>query len=55
MFLSLDILAVLPTGYGESLIVCLLLALLFAKTKGVPKTAEKITSIIVVVSPLNLL
>lgn len=55
IFLNLDILAVLPTGYGKSLIFCLLPALLYAKTKGVPKTAEKITSIIVVVSPLNAL
>ena len=57
IFLNLDILVVLPTGYGKSLIFYLLPALLYAKKHGVPKRKEQvnISSIIVVVSPLNAL
>ena len=57
IFLNLDILVVLPTGYGKSLIFYLLPALLYAKKHGVPKRREQvnISSIIVVVSPLNAL
>ena len=56
VFLNLDILAVLPTGYGKSLIFYLLPALLYAKKHGVPKLSEvMITSIMLVVSPLNTL
>ncbi|XP_028414051.1 uncharacterized protein LOC114537113 [Dendronephthya gigantea] len=54
-FLNLDILVVLPTGYGKSLIFYLLPALLYAKKHGVSKSEINITSIIVVVSPLNAL
>ena len=57
IFLNLDILVVLPTGYGKSLIFYLLPALLYAKKHGVPKRKEQvnISSVIVVVSPLNAL
>lgn len=55
VFLNLDILAVLPTGYGKSLIFYLLPALLYAKKHGVSKSKVNISSIIVVVSPLNAL
>ena len=57
IFLNLDILTVLPTGYRKSLIFYLLPALLYAKKHGVPKRKEQvnISSIIVVVSPLNAL
>ena len=54
IFLNLDILAILPTGYGKSLIFCLLPALLFAKKNGV-KCIGNIASIVIVVSPLNAL
>jgi ATP-dependent DNA helicase RecQ len=54
VFLNLDILAILPTGYGKSLIFCLLPALLFAKKNGVKFTGN-ISSIVIVVSPLNVL
>ena len=50
VFLNLDVLAVLPTGYGKSLIFNFLPALLYAKKHGVD---VNISSIIVVVSPLN--
>ena len=56
IFLGLDILAILPTGYGKSLIFCLIPALLFAKKNGVKMSAGKrIASIVMVVSPLNAL
>ena len=55
VFLNFDILAVLPTGYGKSLIFYLLPALLYAKKHGVSKSKVKISSIIVVVSLLNVL
>ena len=55
LFLNKDVLAVLPTGFGKSLIFHLLPALLYAKKYGVPKDTENISSIIVVVSPLNAL
>ena len=35
IFLDMDILATLPTGYGKSLIFCLIPALIFAKKNGV--------------------
>jgi hypothetical protein len=35
IFWNLDILAILPTGYGKSLNFCLIPALLFAKKNGV--------------------
>jgi ATP-dependent DNA helicase RecQ len=54
IFLNLDILAILPTGYGKSLIFCLIPALLFAKKNGV-KFSGSISSIVIVVSPLNAL
>ena len=50
IFLNLDVLAVLPTGYGKSLIFHFLPALLYAKKHGVN---VNISLIIVVVSPLN--
>ena len=52
-FLNLDVLAVLPTRYGKTLIFCLLPALLFAKKNGTKFT--NFSSIIIVVSPLNAL
>ena len=56
IFLNLDILAILPTGYGKSLIFCLIPALLFAKKNGVEmSTGKSISSIVIVVSPLNAL
>ena len=55
IFANLDVLAVLPTGYGKSLIFCLLPALLFAKKNGWKCPFTKISSIIIVVSPLNAL
>ena len=55
VFLNLDILAVLPTGYGKSLVFYLLPALLYAKKHDVSKSKVNITSIILVVSPLNAL
>ncbi|XP_028418072.1 uncharacterized protein LOC114542893 [Dendronephthya gigantea] len=55
VFFNSDVLAVLPTGYGKSLIFYLLPALLFAAKNGVAKYTEHIDSIIVVVSPLNAL
>ena len=55
MFLNSDVLAVLPTGYGKSLIFYLLPALLFAAKNGVANCAEHITTIVLVVSPLNAL
>ena len=54
IFLNSDILAVLPTGYGKSLIFCLMPALMVAKKNGV-KCARSISSIVIVVSPLNAL
>ena len=44
-----------PTGFGKSLIFHLLPALLYAKKNGFSKGLENILSIIVVVSPLNVL
>ena len=55
VFFNSDVLAVLPTGYGKSLIFYLLPALLFAAKNGVAKCTEHIDSITVVVSPLNAL
>ena len=55
LFLNSDVLAVLPTGFGKSLIFHLLPALLDAKKNGFSKGSENISSIIVVVSPLNAL
>lgn len=54
IFLNLDILATLPTGYGKSLIFCLIPALIFAKKNGV-KCSRRISTIVIVVSPLNAL
>ena len=54
IFLNLDILAILPTGYGKSLIFCLIPALIFAKKNGV-KCTGSVSSIVIVVSPLNAL
>lgn len=54
VFLNTDTIAILPTGYGKSLIFCLLPALLFAKKNGV-KSNSNISSIVIVVSPLNAL
>ena len=55
IFANLEVLAVLPTGYGKSLIFCLLPALLFAKKNGVKCPFTKISSIIIVVSPYVLI
>ncbi|XP_028404836.1 uncharacterized protein LOC114527409 [Dendronephthya gigantea] len=55
IFLNLDIIAILPTGYGKSLIFCLIPALLFAKKNGVKCPGGSISSIVIVVSPLNAL
>ena len=54
IFLNLDILAILPTGYGKSLIFCLIPALIFAKKNGV-KCTGSVSSIVIVVLPLNAL
>lgn len=54
IFLNLDVLAILPTGYGKSLVFHLLPALLFAKKYGILRNTA-ITSVIIVVSPLNAL
>ena len=54
IFLNSDTMAILPTGYGKSLIFCLLPALLFAKKNGV-RNGGNISSIVIVVSPLNAL
>jgi ATP-dependent DNA helicase RecQ len=53
VFLNSDVLAVLPTGYGKTLIFCLLPALLFAKKNGTQ--FGNLSSIVIVVSPLNAL
>ena len=55
IFANLEVLAVLPTGYGKSLIFCLLPALMFAKKNGVKCPFTKISSIIIVVSPYALI
>ena len=55
LFLNSDVLAVLPTGFGKSLIFHLLPALFYAKKNGFSKGLVNISSIIVVVSPLNAL
>ena len=54
VFLNTDVLAVLPTGFGKSLIFCLIPALLFAKKFGVQNDGD-ISSIVIVISPLNAL
>ena len=54
IFANLDVLAVLPTGYGKSLIFCLL-ALLFAKKNGVKCPFTKISSIVIAVLPIHVL
>ena len=53
VFLNLDVLAILLTGYGKSLIFHLLPALLYSKKHSASKFNVNISSIIVVVSPLN--
>ena len=55
LFLNADVLAVLPTAFGKSLIFHLLPALLYAKKNGPSKETENISSIVIVVSPLNAL
>ena len=55
VFFNADILAVLPTGYGKSLIFYLLPALLFVAKNDVANCTEHIDAIILVVSPLNAL
>ena len=55
LFLNKDVLAVLSTGFRKLLNFQLLPALLYAKKYGVPKYTENISSIIVVVSLLNVL
>jgi superfamily II DNA or RNA helicase len=55
LYLNSDVLAVLPTGFGKSLIFHLLPALLYAKKDGISKGPTNILSIVVVVSPLNAL
>jgi ATP-dependent DNA helicase RecQ len=55
LYLNSDVLAVLPTGFGKSLIFHLLPALLYAKKNGISKGPTNILSIVVVVSPLNAL
>lgn len=54
VFLNLDILAILPTGYGKWLIYCLIPALLFTKKNGAKCTGD-ISSIVIIVLPLNAL
>ena len=54
IFLNMDILATLPTGYGKSLNFCLIPALIFAKKNGV-KCSRRISTIVIVISPLNAL
>jgi superfamily II DNA helicase RecQ len=58
MFLQSDVMCVLPTGYGKSLIFHLLPSLLFAKFNLRVKdqrglSATSVDSIVIVVSPLN--
>ena len=59
MFLGVDTLAVLPTGYGKSLIYQLLPLMLFAKKILEENPAQRldyindITSVLLVISPLN--
>ena len=58
MYLQSDVMCVLPTGYGKSLIFHLLPLLLFAKFKLQGKvqrgfSATLVDSIVIVVSPLN--
>ncbi len=63
IFFNCDVLCVLPTGYGESLIFHLVLALLFAKAKYLIDRGlclwnldmSVATTIVIVVSPLNAL
>ena len=57
IFLDRDILVVLPTGYGKSLIYYITPALLFAKKNGGKDVdpCSKITAIVIVISPLNAL
>ena len=57
LYLGKDVLAVLPTGYGKSLIFHLLPALLFCKkikeTESYLECDCSIPSIVIVISPLN--
>ena len=55
LFLRADVLDVLPTGFGKSLIFHVLPALLYAKKNGPSKGTENISSIVIVVSALNAL
>ena len=57
IFLGRDTLVVLPIGYGKVLIYYLAPALLFAKKNGAKDVNPdgKITSIVIVISPLNAL
>ena len=50
-----DVVAVLPTGYGKSIIFHLLPALLFEKVNSAPPSQSSCTihPIVIVVSPLN--
>ncbi len=61
LFLGVDILAVLPTGYGKSLIYQLLPLMLFAK-KVLEESSTRcltnkndVTSVLLIISPLNAL
>ena len=61
LFLGLDVLAVLPTAYGKSLIFHVLPSMLFGKElfeKGIrlqlsPAINDSFSSVVIVISPLN--
>ena len=60
LFLGRDVVAVLPTGYGKSLIFQLLPMLLFTKecihrgiaTQGIDKESESFSAVCIIVTPL---
>ena len=60
LFLGHDVVAVLPTGYGKSLIFYLLPLMLFAKENGITVDGIDITSsifssVVIIVTPINAL
>ena len=56
IYLGRDVVAVLPTGYGKSMIFHLLPSLLYDKMiSGRPASSSPVRPVIIVVSPLNAL